>query len=255
MRFLTGFLKVFFLAAVVGIFSIGVLFRPLISSSLSVYWDVDVSMKKAKIDWALPGLVLDEVRVGNPYGFSRGDMLEIKQVLIQFDRQKHFLEQGNLKPALLEIKIRKIALVRRVSGHLNLEVLVHPEQSRKKRTLGVSPRETRVEVEQISEMDATSPLLKKRDYPLAEPEFVFSEKTNFKILAQIFAKKLFQKIGLNEEGDEVVLPAPQYYGIVETVEQEIREHVEKEAEEAAAEEEFETLALSDEKSEKSKPAV
>src|SRR5262245_60425743 len=116
-RFFTFLLKVFLGLILIAIFLNGFLIKPLLSSSLGLYWDADVTIQKAKIDWLLPGISMEKIKVGNPYGFPRGDMLEIESVQMRFDKQKGFISEGKLKPVLLEIEINKIALMRRVSGH------------------------------------------------------------------------------------------------------------------------------------------
>lgn len=250
-RFFLFFAKLFLLASLLILLFNGIFLKQVLSSSLGLYWDTDISMRRAEIDWALPGIIMEDVRVGSPYGFPRGDMLEIDRVTMRFDRKHGFLNEGALKPVLLEMQIRKIALMRRVSGHLNLELFVHPEQAqRKNRGLGLSPVQTQILVGEVVEMDATTPILKKQNYNFKNKKFEIDERSNFRVLAQIFAKQIFQRIGFNEKGNAIELPAPQYHGVAAAVGQEIREHVEKEAKEAAAEAEFEALAFSDEKKDK-----
>ncbi len=250
-RFFGFLLKLFLLASLLILVFNGIFLKPLLSSWLGLYWDTDVSTRRAQIDWALPGIIMEDVRVGNPYGFPRGAMLEIDSVLMRFDSKHGFLSQGALKPVLLEIQIRKIALMRRVSGHFNLELFVHPEQApRRNRGLGLSPVQTQILVGEVVEMDATTPILKKQNYNFQNKKFEIDEKSNFRVLAQIFAKQVFLRIGFNEKGHAIGLPAPHYRGVAAAVKQEIREHVEKDANEAAADAEFEALAFSDEKKDK-----
>ena len=179
--------------------------------------------------------------------FPRGYMLEVERVTMQFDKRRGLFSEGNLKPALVEIEISKIALMRRVSGHLNLHLLVQPESIRKNKGVGFSPLQTQIIASEISETDATTPLLKKRNYEFSNKKFVIGEKSNFGIVAQIFVKEVFQRIGLTDEGNEPLLPAPQYHGITSSVEEEIREHAEKRAKQEAAEAEFEVLSQEAEK--------
>ncbi len=242
-RFFIFWVQVFLLIIALGILFNGLLLKTALSSSLGLYWDTDISIQKAQIDLSLPGIILEKLKVGNPYGFPRGDMLEIERVDMRFDRSRGFFSEGDLKPVLLDIQINKIALMRRVSGHLNFHLLVQPEDARKKnRGLGLSPVETRISVNEVVETDATSPLLKKKKYDFQNKEFSVGEKSNFRVVAQIFARELFQRIGLNEEGNAPLLPAPQYHGIASSVEEEIREHADNEARREAAEAEFEVLS-------------
>ena len=164
-QFFIFWVQLFFLIVLVVFIFNGFFLKPLLSSSLGLYWDTDISMRRAEIDWSLPGIVLEKVNIGNPYGFPRGDMLEIERATLHFDKRQGFLSEGNLKPVLLDIQIKKIALMRRVSGHLNLHLLVQPEAAHKrKKGLGLSPIQTQISVGEISETDATMPLLKKQDY-------------------------------------------------------------------------------------------
>ncbi len=242
-RFLVFLAQWICLSALVFFLFNGFILKILLSSSFGLYWDTDVSIRRAAIDWTLPELVLNDVRVGNPYGFPRGNMLEINRLAMRFKGGQAFLSGGALKPDLLEIDIQKIALMRRVSGHLNLHLFARPETVRKKKQgLGLSPLQTRISVEEISEVDSSSPILKKQIFNLQEKTFLMDEKSNSRVLAQIFVKQLFLRIGLSEEGDMPVLSAPQYHGIAAAVEQEIREHAEKEAKQEAAEAEFEVLS-------------
>lgn len=246
-RLFTSFVQWFSFSVLLIFLFNGFFLKILLSSSFGLYWDVDVSIRRAAIDWTLPGLVLSDVKVGNPYGFPRGNMLEINRLALRFNRKQALLSEGALKPDLLEIHIHKIELMRRVSGHLNLYLLVHPEAGRKKsRGLGLSPMQTQISVNEISEVDSTSPILRKKNFGPQEKVFSISEKSNFRILAQIFVKQLFQQIGLSEEGSVPALPAPQYHGIAAAVEQEIREHAESRARQDAAAAEFEALSLKEE---------
>lgn len=242
-RFFIRLAQWIFLGALILLIFNSFFLKALLSSSFGLYWDTDVSISRAKIDWSLPGLVLSDVKVGNPYGFPRGNMLEISRLEMQFKAGQAFLSEGALKPELLEIYVKKIELMRRVSGHLNLQLLVQPELPRKKsRGIGLAPFQTKIWVDEISEVDSTSPILKKQTFNLTEKVFLMSEKSSFKILSQIFVKQLFQRIGLNEDGNIPALPAPQYYGIAAAVEQEIREHAESQAKQDAAAADFEALS-------------
>lgn len=245
-RFFIFWAKIFLLIVLMVFIFNGFFLKPLLSSSLGLFWNADVSMNRAQIDWSLPGIVLDQVKIGNPYGFPREEMIQIERVSMRFDKNQPFLAEGSLKPALLEVQINKIALMRRVSGHLNLHLLVQPEAlNKKKKGLGLSPKQTRFVIGEVSETDATSPLLKKQNYDFKNKEFLIGEKSSFGVIAQIFAKDLFQRIGLSEEGNAPISPAPEYHGIAASVEQEIREHADEEAKREAAEAQFEALSAGD----------
>jgi|GEM_PF-3431838 len=244
-RFFIFLVKWFFLAILAVLIFQFFILKPLVSSSLGLYWDTDVEIQKIRWDGSLPGFVMDQVKVGNPYGFPRGDMLQIDRIAMRFDLQKGFFLNGALKPDLLEVQIKKIELMRRVSGHLNFQLFVHPENlPSKRRGLGLAPIQTKIIVAAVSETDASQPLLKRQDYILQDKEFVLGERSNFRILTQAFVAKLFQRIGLSAEGNMPALPAPQYHGVAASVEQEIKEHSEKIARDEAAAAKFEELSLS-----------
>ncbi len=194
--------------------------KPILALSASLCWDVDVSIQKAEIDWLGPKLILKGITFGNPYGFSRDKMMEINRTVFQFDWYKPFFKNGALKPLLLDVNIGKLELMRRVSGHLNLELFVHPEKgSRKKHGWRISPEKTLVDVGEINETDFTTPLLQKRSYSPPNKQFPLEEKPHLKAVAQAFVRMLFERIGLSSEG-EIVLPAPEYHGLISTMEQE-----------------------------------
>lgn len=241
-RFFIFLVKAFLVFALLIFIFNGILMKPLLSSSLGLYWDADISIRSVRIDWLLPGVVFEDVQVGSPYGFPRGNSFEIEKVVMRFGKEKPFLNEGALKPVLLDIKIRKIELMRRVSGHLNLKTLVDSAKSHSKRGLGVAPYETRIFVQEVIETDATSPLLKRESYTLSNQEFIFGEVYGFRFLAQGFSQELFKRIGLNEEGKVPALAAPQYHGITAAVEQEIREQAEKDAKQQADAAEFAALS-------------
>ncbi len=253
-RFFIFLVKWFFLISLAIIIFNSFILKPLLSSSFGLYWDTDFIIGRARWDWTLPGLTMEEVKIGNPYGFPRGEMLQVDRIIMRFDFSKDFLVDGKVKPDSLEIQIKKIELMRRVSGHLNLHLFTHPENiPNKRRGLGLSPRMTKITVEDISETDATQPILKRQMYSLPNKEFEIGEKSNFRIIAQIFVAQLFQRIGLSEEGNMPALPAPQYHGIASSVEQEIKEHAESVARDESAAAKFETLLDASDPSAKAAP--
>ena len=110
-----GFLKIIILAALLVLICNGFVLRPILSAALGFYWGTDISIGRAAIDWTLPGVVFENVRVGNPYGFPRGDALDIERAVLSM--KSGAFEEGILKPHSLEIIVRKVELMRRVSGH------------------------------------------------------------------------------------------------------------------------------------------
>jgi len=59
----------FLLAVLAAFFVLQFLLRPLLASSLSLYWDTDVTIGRAVIHWSQPEIILEEVNVGNPTAF------------------------------------------------------------------------------------------------------------------------------------------------------------------------------------------
>lgn len=239
-HFFIFWLKLFFLSAILILILGCFLFKPLLASSLGIYWDADVSIQKIEVKWASSELILSEVRVGNPYGFPKGDLLEIDKVEIKWD--KEFFEEGALKPQRMKLGVRRINLMRRVSGHLNLQILAYPEKpSNPKQGVRLAPIKTLVSVMDVNEVDISSPLIKKSVFSLSNREFEIQSKTSFRGVTQVFAKELFQRLGFNDEGAELAIPAPQYQGVAATLEQEIRNKAEEVAKQEAADAEFDAL--------------
>lgn len=202
------------------------LLRPIFTSFLEIYWGVDIRLERAWIDFRSPGVVLEGIHFGNPYGFPRGEMLEIGRAEISLAHAGY--EAGALRLEAVTLFIQKVNLMRRVSGHLNLEVLTD-SPAQKQRGVRVIPRQTRFWVEQVSLIDASAPLLQRSEFVLDDQEFVFGPQNNFRLVAKSFGRELLKRISLRE--DEVYLPSPEYHGVVSAVEQQLREQAAEKAEE------------------------
>lgn len=233
-----GFVKIAILAFLMILLFNGLVLRPMLSAALGFYWDTDVSIRKAVIDWTLPGLVLKDISVGNPYGFPRGHALDIESAVLSMHSGS--LEEGVLKPQSLNIIVRKIELMRRVSGHLNLALLAEPEGRRSAKGLKIAPAITRIEVKEIVEIDASSPLLSKSELSLENRVFVLEEGRSFAQIARAFVGELLKRAAVKKTADNG-LRAPHYQGITAAVEQELREQAEEKAREAAEDEAAEVL--------------
>ncbi len=205
------------------LFSAAFLVKPLLTSALELNWDADIEIGRVGIDAANKVFVMDSIRVGNPYGFPKADMLMISRVEVALAGIQY--EKRALIPQSLKIHIDKVELMRRVSGHLNLESLLNFVPEKKKKGFRITPLVSRFFVEQLSESDATGPLLQKKEFKLQNKEIVIERKKSFRDICRAGAEILLKSI--EPPQDAVVLPAPEYKGIVSDVEESLREQAQK----------------------------
>ncbi len=195
---------------------------------LELSWGVDIKIQAVRADLSEPGIILESVTVGNPYGFPRGDMLKIKKIewsLRELDYSKRSIFFGPIRIFVDEIK-----LMRRVSGHLNLELFskADPKQNR----LSVIPSKTYFYIEKVTEEDLTGPLLRRDDFLIKNKEIFVPQQAAAHEVAAVFVGKLLA--GIQKPQDELAsLPPPEYKGIAATVEESLRDQAEKISEESA----------------------
>lgn len=235
MRKITSFLSRI-CTGLCGIILLGVLFyafllKPILVSMLELKWGVDIHIKRVHLnfqDFQHPLFVFESVRVGNPYSFPKGDLLQIHRVQADLGGMEYHDRALNF--ARMDFFIDHINLMRRVSGHLNLEALLQGDMQKNKKGFSVNPKATRFYIHNLTETDATSPLLQKKEIVLDDQEILVEGKQNFKEVARAFMQKLLQKIP--EEKSQVSLPAPEYKGLAQAVEENIREQAQKRSDES-----------------------
>jgi hypothetical protein len=228
-RFLSFCCVWFFGIIFAGIFCCVFLAKPILTSMLELSWGVDLSIGKIGWDAQRSVLAFDDVRVGNPYGFPRGNVLEIKRVEAVLD--DFFYEKKTVNFRSMDFFIDKVELMRRVSGHLNLELLVKPDSKSDKKGLQIAPFLTRFNIEAVSETDATGPLLQKKDISLPNREIIVGFEPSFHDVARVFVVELVKSI--ESVSVPPVLPAPEYKGLVSSIEESLQDQAKKISEENA----------------------
>lgn len=212
-----------------GIFCCVFLAKPILTSVLELSWGVELSIGKIGWDGQQSVLVFEDVRVGNPYGFPRGNVLEIRRV--EATAGDFFYEEKTVNFRSLDFFIDKIELMRRVSGHLNLELLVKTDSKSDKKGLQIAPFLTRFNIEAVSETDATGPLLQKRDISLPSREITVGFEPSFHDVARAFVAELVKS--MESVSVPPVLPAPEYKGLVSSIEESLQDQAKKISEENA----------------------
>jgi len=227
-RFLSLCLVWFCAGSALAAFSCIFLFKPILTSMLELSWGVDVKIQAVRADLSEPGIILESITVGNPYGFPRGDMLKIKKIewsLRELDYSKKSIFFGPIRVYVDEIK-----LMRRVSGHLNLELFAKADP--KQDGLTVIPSQTYFYIEKVTEEDSTGPLLKRNDFLIENKEFLVAQQETAHEVMAVFAEKLLAGIQA-PRAESAPLPRPEYKGIVASVEESLRDQAEKISEESA----------------------
>ncbi len=227
-RFLSICLVWFCAGSALAAFFCVFLFKPILTSMLELSWGVDIQIQAVRADFSEPGIILESVTVGNPYGFPRGDMLKIKKIEWSFrelDYSKKSLFFGPIRVFVDEIK-----LMRRVSGHLNLELFVKSDP--KQNGLTVIPSQTYFYIEKVTEEDSTGPLLKRSNLPIENKEILVTQQTTAHEVMAVFSEKLLAGIPA-PRAETASLPPPEYKGIVASVEESLRDQAEKISEESA----------------------
>lgn len=212
-----------------GIFCCVFLAKPILTSVLELSWGVELSIGKIGWDAQRSVLVFEDVRAGNPYGFPRGNVLEIRRV--EATAADFFYEEKTVNFRSLDFFIDKIELMRRVSGHLNLELLVKTDSKSDKKGLQIAPFLTRFNIEAVSETDATGPLLQKRDISLPSREITVGFEPSFHDVARAFVAELVKS--MESVSVPPVLPAPEYKGLVSSIEESLQDQAKKISEENA----------------------